>query len=102
MSNTFAVGKYAFGFCDRCSFRYDLAELKTLTIKTKNVNIRVCPECWEEDQPQLQLGMYPVFDPQALRNPLPDTSYYQSRSLTLNVLGTYSTVFLGTVTTAIT
>jgi hypothetical protein len=29
-------------------------------------------------QPQLQLGMYPVDDPQALRDPRPDNSYYQS------------------------
>jgi hypothetical protein len=49
-----------------------------LVIKTKNVNLLVCPTCWEPDQPQLQLGMYPVDDPQALRNPRPDTSYLQS------------------------
>ena len=52
---------------------------KKLVIKTKNVNILVCPECWEPDQPQLQLGMYPVYDPQAIRNPKVDSnSYYQS------------------------
>lgn len=38
----------------------------------------VCPTCWEPDQPQLQLGMYPVDDPQAVRNPRKDTSYYQA------------------------
>jgi len=27
--------------------------------------------------PQLQLGMYPVNDPQAVRQPRPDTSYYE-------------------------
>jgi hypothetical protein len=55
-----------------------LKELRRLVIKTKNVNILVCPTCWEPDQPQLQLGMYPVDDPQALRNPRPDTSYVQA------------------------
>ena len=78
MPNRFASGKYAIAECDRCGQRYKLKQLRTLTIKTKNVNIKVCPECWEPDQPQLQLGMYPVDDPQALRNPRPDTSYYQS------------------------
>ena len=34
----------------------------------------VCPSCWEPDQPQNQLGMYPVDDPQALRNPRTDNS----------------------------
>ena len=39
----------------------------------------VCRECWEADHPQLMLGMYPVDDPQALRNPRPDRSYAASR-----------------------
>lgn len=38
----------------------------------------MCPTCWEPDQPQLQLGMYPVDDPQGVREPRPDNSYYQS------------------------
>jgi hypothetical protein len=78
MPNNFASGKKAIAECDRCGFRYKLKELKQLVIKTKNVNILVCPTCWEPDQPQLQLGMYPVDDPQALRNPRPDVSYTQS------------------------
>jgi len=77
MPNRFASGKYAIAQCDRCNFRYKLKELKRLIIKTKNINILVCPECWEPDQPQLLLGMYPVDDPQAVRNPRPDSpSYY--------------------------
>ena len=78
MPNRFASGKYAIAECDRCAQRYKLKQLRSLVIKTKNVNILVCPECWEPDQPQLQLGMYPVDDPQALRNPRRDNSYYQS------------------------
>jgi hypothetical protein len=74
----FASGKIAIAQCDRCGFQYKLKQLKELVIKTKNVNLLVCPECWEPDQPQLQLGMYPVSDPQALRNPRPDNSYLQS------------------------
>lgn len=75
MSNRFASGKNSIAECDRCGFRYKLTQLKKLIIKTKQVNIMVCPECWEPDHPQLQLGMYPVADPQAVRNPRPDTSY---------------------------
>jgi hypothetical protein len=55
-----------------------LKELKKLTIKTKNVNIKVCKTCWEPDQPQLSIGLYPVNDPQAVREPRPDVSYWQS------------------------
>lgn len=76
MPNRFASGKHAISQCDRCGFRYKLKELKELVIKTKNINILVCQTCWEPDQPQLQLGMYPVDDPQALRNPRPDTTYF--------------------------
>jgi hypothetical protein len=78
MGNRFASGRHAIAECDRCGFRYKLKELKKLTIKTKQVSIKVCKTCWEQDHPQLQLGMYPVDDPQALREPRPDTSYYQS------------------------
>jgi hypothetical protein len=78
MPNKFSTGKYSIAECDRCGFRYKLKELKSLTIKTKNVNILVCPNCWEPDQPQLQLGMYPVNDPQAVRNPRPDNTYTTS------------------------
>lgn len=78
MPSKYASGKHSISECDRCGFRYKLKELKTLTIKTKNVRIKVCPSCWEPDQPQLSLGLYPVNDPQAVREPRPDVSYYQS------------------------
>ena len=78
MPSKYASGKNSISECDRCGFRYMLKVLKTLTIKTKNVKIKVCPTCWEPDQPQLSLGMYPVNDPQAVREPRPDLSYWQS------------------------
>lgn len=76
MPSKFSSGKYSIAECDRCGFRYKLKQLKRLVIKTKSINILVCPTCWEPDQPQLLLGMYPVNDPQAVRNPRPDVSYY--------------------------
>ena len=78
MPNQFASGKWAISQCDRCGFRFKLKELKTEIIKTKKYDLRVCPACWDPDQPQLQLGMYPVEDPQAVRNPRPDNTYYQA------------------------
>jgi hypothetical protein len=78
MGNRFASGKRAIAECDRCGFRFKLKDLKKLVVKTKLVNIKVCPQCWTPDQPQLQLGMYPVEDPQALREPRKDLSYEQS------------------------
>jgi hypothetical protein len=78
MPSPFASARNSIAECDRCGFRYKLTELKPLTIKTKITNILVCPTCWEPDQPQLSLGMYPVNDPQAVRDPRPDTSYQTS------------------------
>lgn len=78
MPSKYASGKYSIAECDRCGFRFKLKELRKLTIKTKQVSIKVCQTCWEPDQPQLSLGLYPVNDPQAVREPRPDVSYYQS------------------------
>lgn len=78
MASKYASGKYSIAECDRCGFTYKLKELRKLTIKTKQVSIKVCPDCWEPDQPQLSIGMYPVDDPQAVREPRPDSSYSQS------------------------
>jgi hypothetical protein len=76
MPSKFASGRWAISQCDRCNFRFPLKILRRLVIKTKNINLLVCPECWEPDQPQLQLGLYPINDPQALRNPRPDSNSY--------------------------
>jgi hypothetical protein len=78
MSNKFASGKNAIAQCDRCDQRFKLKVLKKEVIKGRNYDLLVCPECWDPDQPQLHLGEFPVDDPQALRNPRPDRSYYTS------------------------
>lgn len=78
MSYPFASGKWAIAICDRCGQQFKLKTLKTEIIKTKQYNLLVCDSCWDPDHPQLQLGMYPVNDPQALRNPRRDTTYYQA------------------------
>ena len=78
MPSKYSSGKHSIAECDRCGQRFKLVQLKKLTIKTKLVSIKVCPECWDPDQPQLQLGLYPVNDPQAVREPRPDISYYAS------------------------
>jgi hypothetical protein len=76
MATQFSSGKFAIAECDVCGFRYKLKELKKVVIKTKVTGIKACPTCWDIDHPQLQLGMYPVNDPQAIREPRRDNSYY--------------------------
>ena len=78
MGNRFASGKNSIAECDRCGQRYKLKQLKKEIIKLKTFNLLVCPECWDPDHPQLQLGMFPVDDPQAVRNPRHDQTYLVS------------------------
>lgn len=85
MGNRFASGKYSIAQCDRCDQRFLLKQLRREVIKTKNYELLVCPECWDPDQPQLQLGMYPVDDPQGVRNPRPDRSYVLSGTSGLQI-----------------
>ncbi len=89
MPSKYASGKWAISICDRCGQQFKLKELKKQVLKTKLYNIKVCPSCWDPDQPQLQLGMYPVNDPQAVREPRPDVSYRQSGNsgLQINING---------------
>ena len=95
MPTKFASGKNAISQCDRCDQRYKLSELRTQTVKTKPFKIKVCKSCWDPDQPQLQLGMYPVNDPQAIREPRPDLSYLVSGTTGLQDLLTDSTSIQG-------
>jgi len=81
MAQRFATGKHAYGFCDRCGFRYGLSELKK-EIEDERLNgLRVCPECLDVDHPQLQLGQFRIYDPEALQDPRPDLGQLQSQGL---------------------
>lgn len=93
MGNRFASGKNSIAICDRCGFGYKLTLLKKLVVKTKTYDLKVCPQCWDPDHPQLQLGMYPVDDPQGVRDPRPDLSYQVSGLLADGELGGGSRVF---------
>lgn len=78
MGNRFASGKNSIAECDRCGQRFKLKELRKEVKKTKTYNLLVCKPCWDPDQPQLLLGMFPVDDPQAVREPRRDSTYIQS------------------------
>ena len=90
MGNRFASGKNSIAECDRCGFRFKLTALRKEVVKTKVYDLKVCPQCWDPDQPQLQLGMYPVDDPQGIRDPRPDLSYKVSGRTGLQIALTNS------------
>lgn len=98
MSQRFASGQKANAICDVCGFEVKLRELRSLTIRGVDTNIKACQECWNPDHPQNELGRYPVDDPQAIRNPRGDSQdNYRSRGMRIPVRGVVATTFVGTV-----
>tara|TARA_R110000824_G_scaffold55210_2_gene152202 strand:- start:2895 stop:3239 length:345 start_codon:yes stop_codon:yes gene_type:complete len=79
--SSYAAGKKAFGFCDRTGFRYLLKDLVPQIENGRPNGLLVGRDVVDEDQPQLQLGRLKTLDPQALRNPRPDTGQAESRKL---------------------
>lgn len=84
MATRFASYKRAYGFCDLCGQRYDLKVMKKIYIMGKLINTKRCTECWEIDHPQNWIGILGSQkvsnDPQALREPRPDTNRNDSCS----------------------
>lgn len=64
---------WALGLCDRCGFAFHLNELHEEIYDQRPNGLKVCSVCLDKDNPQLQLGRYPIDDPQSLLNPRPDT-----------------------------
>lgn len=81
MSNKFAPGRSAKGTCDMCAQVYLLRELKVEIYNQRPTGFLVCSDCLDVDNPQLQLGKFPINDPQALYQPRVDTNVLQSREL---------------------
>ncbi len=84
MATRFASSKGKISFCDLCGQRCDLDKLKKIYIMGKLINTKRCPECWDPDHPQ---NFIPILtppklnnDPQALREPRPDTNRNESCS----------------------
>lgn len=97
MSGAFASNKRAHGFCDRCGFRSPLKDLKKLVINERVTGFKVCPTCWEPDHPQLRIGRIDVRDPQALRDPRPDSALGDSRTIFIPLQGSSVFATLGKV-----
>jgi len=77
----YARGKKAFGYCDRTGFRYPLSVLVYEYQNGVRTGFRVGKDVFDPDQPQNFLGRVKINDPQALKDPRPDTSLDASRQL---------------------
>lgn len=96
MGRMYASGKNTPGLCDVCGFRYKLRELRHVFVKGRRTETRACPECWDKDHPQLRLGEFPVYDPQAIRNPRSDRGELAAvRAIVVPLQGQCSTAFVG-------
>lgn len=71
----FAVGKNAYGICDRTGLRYKLNEMRV-----EWNGLKVGRDVWEPKHPQLE-PRRKVVDAQALRNPRPDNAEGASTQL---------------------
>lgn len=69
---SFAKGKYAFGYCDKTGFRYDLKDLVDEFKNGVKTGMRVGIDVVDPDHPQNFLGRMRIFDPQSLRDPRPE------------------------------
>ncbi len=97
MTYPYASGKWALGICDRCGRQYKLKTLKWQIINLMNTNLLHCDECLDPDQPQLQIGRFPIDDPQAIQNPRPDPDNDRGLFGYNPVLGCYANVVLATI-----
>lgn len=73
---------WARGLCDICGFSFPLNSLRAHIYDGREDGLLVCEADWDKDNPQLQLGrIAPVYDPQSLTNPRPDTGVLGSTGL---------------------
>lgn len=68
MAARYAVGRRAYGHCQRCGFREPLHALR---YDGQQPHLKVCDDCWDPKHPQERLP--DVFDPVTLYKPTGDT-----------------------------
>mgnify|MGYP003146296110 FL=1 len=79
MSQPYAKGRRAYGYCDKTGFRYPLHDLVYEVQNGIRTGSRVGRDVFDPDQPQNLLGKVRIFDPQAIRDPRPDQNLGESR-----------------------
>lgn len=77
---TYARGKLAYGFCDRCGQRYPIAALKYQIIDGFRSSLLVCRDDMDIDHEQLRTETVRTDDAIGLRDPRPDLTLAESRA----------------------
>jgi len=76
-----ASGKKALAVCDRCGLQVMLNSLAPQPVAGKITPIKVCSDCLDSDNPQLQLGKVRIQERIALKDPRPDPDLAVSQGL---------------------
>jgi hypothetical protein len=71
--SAYARGKHAIGICDRTGFEYPLKDLVPEYVNGTETGLLVGRDVADGDHPQNFVGRRRIIDPQALKNPRPDT-----------------------------
>lgn len=82
MTGTYASGRNALLECARCGFTCRYIEKSEQIVRGQKTGLQVCPECLDKDHPQLWIGRVRASDPQALRNPNPQSNLDEQRAVT--------------------
>ena len=69
---SFAKGKYAFGYCDKTGFRYDLKDLVDEVNNGTKTGFRVGKDVVDPDHPQNFVGLIKSDDPKSIIDARPD------------------------------
>ena len=69
----YSSGKNSNAYCDICGRPVKYRELRDHIYNQKRDGLKVCSQCDDEDNPQLQVGRFFRAEPQALWQPRPDT-----------------------------
>jgi hypothetical protein len=88
---SFTRGRKAIGICDLCGTQWKLAKLKYGALAGRTTRSRLCPDCWDADNPRDRPAIWTVkVEAIAVRDPRPDPA-----TAGMNSLGGFNPV-LGT------
>mgnify|MGYP001616685847 CR=1 FL=1 len=98
----YATGKFAYAECDICGMRCKYTDLVKYIYNQRWTGQMVHPRCYDDDNPQLQVGKNFRPEAMALLNGRPDTGLAASRALFgwNPILGLVAQYTMGRVTTS--
>lgn len=70
----FARGTLSVAICDRCGMKVRYLDLRPQIFDGAMTGLMVCPDCLDEDHPQLKVGRNFKPEPQALEHPRPEVT----------------------------